>query len=65
MSVDTYLKGKDPSAYLRLESGGIEVLVSPTMAQWSQRVSLQVERGWLRRRLTAEVEHEHGPACRH
>ena len=65
MSVDTYLKGKNTSRYLLLESEGVRVLVSPTMAQWSQRVSLQVERGWLRRRLTAEVEHEHGPACRH
>ena len=65
MSVDTYLKGKNTSSYLRLEHDGVEVLVSPTMAQWSQRVSLQVERGWLRQRLTAEVEHQHGPACRH
>ena len=65
MSVDTYLKGKNTSSYLRLEHEGIQVLVSPTMAQWSQRVSLQVERGWLRHRLTAEVEHQHGPACQH
>jgi hypothetical protein len=65
VSVDTYLKGKDTSSYLRVERDGVEVLVSPTMAQWSRRVSLQVERGLLRRRLTAEVEHQHGPACRH
>lgn len=65
MSVDTYLEGKDTSRYLRLESDGVRVLVSPTMAGWSHRVLLQVERGWLRRRLAAAVEHEHGPACRH
>ena len=64
MSVDTYLKGKDTRDYLRAESDGVEVLVSPVIVQWSQRVSLTVT-GWLGRRLTAVVEHEHGPACRH
>ncbi len=64
MSVDTYLKGKDTSDYLRLESDGLEVLVSPVIAQLSDKVTLTVG-GWLLRRLTAEVLHEHGPACRH
>ena len=64
MSVDTYLKGKDTRDYLRMDAEGVEVLVAPVIAQLSERVSVSVG-GWLGRRLTVEVEHEHGPACRH
>jgi len=68
VSVDTYLKGKDTSAYLRLTAGedsDVEVLVAPTMARVSQQVSVSTRPGLFGRRLDVEVEHEHGPACRH
>jgi hypothetical protein len=68
VSVDTYLKGKDTSSYLRLaagDEGDIEVLVSPTMAGFSRQVSVSARAGLFGRRLDVEVEHEHGPACRH
>lgn len=65
MSVDTYLKGKDLSAYTRVEHDDIAVLVAPTMARWSERISLVARRGLVRRSLDVAVEHVHGPACRH
>ncbi len=68
MSVDTYLKGKDTSSYLRLtggEAGDVEVLISPTMARFSQRVSVSTKPGLFGRNLDVEVDHEHRPACRH
>ncbi len=65
MSVDTYLKGKDTSEYLRVEHDDVEVLVSPVMARWSEQVSLGTKGTLFGRRLDVEVEHEHGPACRH
>lgn len=65
MSVDTYLKGKDTSGYLRVVHDDVEVLVSPTMARWSQQVNLDTRAGLFGRSLHVEVEHDHGPACRH
>ena len=68
MSVDTYLKGKDTSDYLRLTAGeadDVEVLVAPTMARFSQQVSVSTRAGLFGRRLDVEVKHAHGPACRH
>jgi hypothetical protein len=68
VSVDTYLKGKDTSRYQRVTSeqhADVEVLVSPTMAGFSQRVSVDTRVGLFGRHLDVEVEHEHGPACRH
>jgi hypothetical protein len=65
VSVDTYLKGKDTSTYRRVAQDGIDVLVAPAMARWSERVDLTTKRGVLGRGLTVDVTHEHGPACRH
>jgi hypothetical protein len=68
VSVDTYLKGKDTSRYQRVtpeEHADLEVLVSPTMARFSRRVSVDTRVGLFGRHLDVEVEHEHGPACRH
>ena len=68
MSVDTYLKGKDTSSYLRLaagDEGDVEVLVSPTVARFSQQVNVSTRPGLFGRNLDVEVQHEHGPACRH
>jgi hypothetical protein len=65
VSVDTYLKGKDTSEYLRVVHDDIEVLVSPVMASWSERVSVDSRSTLFGRRLEVAVEHEHGPACRH
>lgn len=65
MSVDTYLKGKDTSAYHRVDHDGVEVFVSPGLARWSGRITLGTKAGWLRRGFDVAAEHEHGPACRH
>jgi hypothetical protein len=68
VSVDTYLKGKDTRSYQRVtpqEHADVEVLVSPTMGGFSRRVSVDTKAGLFGRRLDVEVEHEHGPACRH
>jgi hypothetical protein len=65
VSVDTYLKGKDTSSYLRLVHGDVAVLVSPTMVRWSRSVSLDTKGAWFWKVLDVEVAHEHGPACRH
>jgi hypothetical protein len=65
VSVDTYLKGKDTSAYARVEHGDVALLVAPSMARWSQAVRIDVRGGLLRRGFAVAVEHEHGPACRH
>ena len=65
MSVDTYLKGKDTSSYLQAARDDVEVLVSPVMARWSQRVSVDVKGALFWQSLDVRVEHEHGPACRH
>ncbi len=65
MSVDTYLKGKDTSDYLRAEKDDVEVLVSPVMARWSQQVRVDTKPGLFGRTLDIQVAHEHGPACRH
>ena len=65
MSVDTYLKGKDTSSYLHAERDEVQVLVSPVMARWSQRVSVDVKGALFWQSLAVQVEHEHGPACRH
>jgi hypothetical protein len=64
VSVDTYLRGKDTRDYLRVEASGVDVLVAPALVQLTDQITLRVD-GWLVRRLTAEVAHEHGPACQH
>ncbi|MFP4635378.1 MAG: hypothetical protein ACLFRD_05920 [Nitriliruptoraceae bacterium] len=65
MSVDTYLKGKDTSSYLRATRDDVEVLVSPAMARWSQRVRVGVKGALFWRGLDVHAEHAHGPACQH
>jgi hypothetical protein len=65
VSVDTYLKGKDTTSYLRIAQDDVEVLVSPTIARFSQRLSVGTKGGLFGRNLDVEVEHEHGPACAH
>lgn len=65
MSVDTYLKSKDTSAYARVEHGDIAVLVAPAIARWAGRVSLAARRRLVGHSLDVALEHAHGPACRH
>ncbi|QBI19566.1 hypothetical protein ER308_08385 [Egibacter rhizosphaerae] len=65
MSVDTYLKGKNTSAYAQAAHGDVEVLVAPSMARWSNRITIDIKRGLLGRRFDVAVEHQHGPACQH
>jgi hypothetical protein len=65
VSVDTYLKGKDTTGYQRVCHDDVEVLVAPSMARWARTVRLTARGGWLRRALDVDLEHEHGPTCRH
>jgi hypothetical protein len=65
VSVDTYLKGKDTSSYLRVDHGDVEVLVSPALARWGRALHLGTKGAWFWRTLDVEVEHDHGPTCRH
>lgn len=65
MSVDTYLKGKDTSAYQRVDLEGAAVYVAPALARWSRRVTVDAKRGLVRRGFAVMAEHEHGPMCRH
>jgi hypothetical protein len=65
VSVDTYLKGKDTRGYQRARLEEIDVLVSPTMARWSDTIEVGTKSGLFRRRFAIAVEHLHGPACQH
>lgn len=65
MSVDTYLKGKNLRVYRRVPKGDVEILLSPTLNQWARQVSLRVQNLVVRKRIKADVEHNHTAACRH
>lgn len=65
MSVDTYLRGKDLTPYERVGIGDVEVLVSPTIARLAEQVQVRTRGAWFWRGIEVQVEHEHGPACRH
>lgn len=65
MSVDTYLKGKNLSSYQRIEKGDVEVYLSPELNQWAGYVGLYVQNLIVRKRIKADVEHNHNAACKH
>ena len=65
MSVDTYLKGKNLRSYRRIEKGDAEIYLSPTINQWARQVSLRVQNLVVRKRIKADVEHNHNAACKH
>lgn len=61
MSVDTYLKGKDTSDYHRVRHDDVELLIAPSMARWSQTITVAAKGPRLWRGFDVAVEHEHGP----
>ena len=61
MSVDTYLKGKDTSGYRHVSHDDVEVLIAPSLAKWSETVTMAAKGPRFWRRLDVAVEHEHGP----
>jgi hypothetical protein len=65
VSVDTYLKGKNTSRYVVVEEDDVRILLSPKLVEWAQSVKLDVRQRLIRKAITVDVEHRHGPHCRH
>jgi hypothetical protein len=63
VSVDTYLKGKDVSAYQRVTDGDVEVLVAPALVGMTRRLDVATRGVAFFRGFDVTVEHEHGSAC--
>ncbi len=65
VAIDTYLKGKDVSRYLIAERDGVRVLISPAMATAAPRLQVGTKGAafWRSLQVTAELDHQHGPAC--
>lgn len=61
MSVDTYLKGKNLSAYQRVEQDGVAVLIAPALTQWASSTVVDARRGVMRERFAVGVDHKHQP----
>ena len=65
MSVDTHLKGKNLSPYRKVRHGDVELLLNPRLVQWASSMKVDAGRKALRTRLLVDLEHQHGPHCRH
>ncbi len=61
MSVDTYLKGKNLSAYRTIEHQGVVVHVAPALLQWASSAVVDTRRSLLRERFSVGVDHKHQP----
>ena len=61
VSVDTYLKGKNLSAYRTVEHEGVVVHVAPALMQWASSAVVATKRTVLRERFAVGVDHEHQP----
>ena len=61
MSVDTYLKGKNLAKYRPAAVEGIELLVTPVLAQWASRVEVEVNRFLFWKRFDVIADHAHRP----
>lgn len=61
MSVDTYLKGKNLSAYQTVERDGVVVHVAPALLQWASSTVVGTKRGLVRERFAVGVDHKHQP----
>lgn len=61
MSVDTYLKGKDLSAYRMVEHEDVVVHVAPALLQWASSTVVATKRGLLKERFAVGVDHKHQP----
>ena len=64
MSVDTNTVGKNLSPYTVVRRAGIKVLVAPSLVGFADEVHLAVG-GRVRKRLRVDIDHVHGPHCRH
>ena len=63
MSVDTYLKGKNLSPYLKLQHEGVKILVSGKLTGWASALQIGVSRFLFWKSLDIEVvpQHAHAP----
>jgi hypothetical protein len=65
VSVDTHLKGKNLAPYRTIRHEDVALLLNPKLMQWASNVHIDAGRKVLRRRLLVDLEHQHGPHCRH
>ena len=65
MSVDTHLKGKNLAPYRRLRRDDVELLLNPKLTTWASKVHVDAGRKLVRQHLLVDLEHQHGPHCRH
>lgn len=63
MSVDTYLKGKNTSKYMRLEQDGLQILVAGSLQRFAKRIELDAKKFlvWKSFDVWVEAKHVHGP----
>lgn len=66
MSVDTHMKNKKTEGYEIVDVDDVELLVSPKLLDWAHTVAISRGRSYIgRKAIKVEVEHDHGPMCRH
>ncbi len=65
MSVDTGLRGKDTTRYLRVQIEDVRVLVAPSMAKVTDPVHVATTGASFWRGFSVTIHHTHGPACAH
>ncbi len=65
MSVDTYLKGKNTSRYVRHAEDDVTVLIAPTLVRYASKIELVTRKKLIGAKLVAIAHHEHTAACRH
>lgn len=63
MSVDTFLKGKNTSRYMRVEQDGLEILIAGGLQRFAKRIELDAKKFlfWRSFRVWVEAKHAHGP----
>ena len=64
MSVDTHLKGKNLSPYRVVREAGVKIHVAPNLMGYASSVQLDVK-GSVRKKISIDIHHEHGPSCNH
>jgi hypothetical protein len=65
VSVDTSLRGKDTTRYLRVEIEDVRVLVAPSMNRVVDPVRIGTRGAAFWRGFDVVIEHSHGPTCAH
>jgi hypothetical protein len=63
VSVDTYLKGKNTSQYMRVEQDGLQILVAGGLQRFAERIELDAKKFlfWRSFDVWVEAKHAHGP----